>query len=336
VKNRDPAIVSLGWRRFQTILTLGMQDYKGTTRAIKYSPEHLHCVATFYGPLTPPNTGFILCENLSSQDPNFRISATGVIMEIDENFRIVKKLKLTGAPTKVYKKTAFVQGMFSSSLEVAKFEGAKIKTVSGIRGLIKKAMKAPPGAFRATFEDRIMMSDIVLLRTWAPVNPLKLYNPVTNLLTKEWKQMKLVRDLRRERGLPVPQKKDSQYGKPIQRKKVVFAPLEVPKSILKELPFQFREEKTIARNTPLLETQRKRATIVEPHERHVISLVQQMNALNKQRAKTQREKREKRTAEKLKTEAKIEERRRTSAKKRRNDQLYEKNAASWGNKKQKR
>jgi len=281
LKTNDPLIFSLGWRRFQSIPVYSLDDHSIRMRMLKYTPEHMHCYATFYGPMTLPNTAFCAFNSIASHNSGFRVSATGVVLDIDKSTKIVKKLKLTGTPYKIFKNTAFVKDMFNSALEVAKFEGAQIRTVSGIRGQIKKALSKPDGAFRAAFEDKVLMSDIVSLRAWVSVEPRRFYNPVTSLLRHdktEWTGMRLTGQVRYEEGLKTPSNVNSIY-KPIDRAPRKFNPLKVPRKLQADLPYASKPK--VMKPQKHKTYMQKRAVVMEPEERKAVAMMQQIRAIRK-------------------------------------------------------
>ncbi|NWR77917.1 BMS1 protein, partial [Centropus unirufus] len=310
LKTRDPLILSLGWRRFQTIPMFYIEDHNGRHRLLKYTPQHMHCGATFWGPITPQGTGFLAVQSVSGTTPDFRIAATGVVLDLDKSITIVKKLKLTGFPFKIFKNTSFIKGMFNSALEVAKFEGAAIRSVSGIRGQIKKALRAPPGAFRATFEDKLVMSDIVFVRTWYPVSIPTFYNPVTSLLKPagekdSWSGMKTTGQLRHERGIKLKQNKDSLY-KPIVREKKHFNKLHIPKALQKALPFK-NKPKNLEKKGKTPKDQWRPAVIREPHEKKISALLSALSTVNNYKIKKAKVKHQEQLKEYLKVKQREDE-----------------------------
>ncbi|KAJ9666897.1 Glycoside hydrolase 2 (Mannanase, beta-galactosidase) [Coniosporium apollinis] len=330
LKTNDPLIFSLGWRRFQTMPVYSISDSRTRNRMLKYTPEHMHCFGTFYGPLIAPNTGFCCVQSFSNSNPGFRIAATGVVLNVDESTEIVKKLKLTGHPYKIFKNTAFIKDMFSTALEIAKFEGASIKTVSGIRGQIKKALSKPEGHYRATFEDKILMSDIVFLRAWYPIKPHRFYNPVTNLLEASgpesaeagsgWKGMRLTGEVRAAAGIPTPSDKNSAY-RPVERQARHFNPLRVPRKLQAELPFKSQpvQMKPQRKETYM----QKRAIVAGKEERMARTLMQQVMTLRNEKVAKRRAAQEKRK-EPYRAKVKENEEKRAEREKREKDEYWRK------------
>jgi len=352
LKNNDPIIVSMGWRRFQTVPMYSMEDVNGRHRMLKYTPEHMHCFVTFFGPLTPPGTGIVAFQTLSNRVRSFRVAATGVVLELAQNFQVVKKLKLVGTPFKIFKNTAYIKDMFNSTLEVAKFQGAAVRTPSGVRGQVKRALKAPnpEGSFRASFEDKVLASDLVFLRAWVPVRPLKFYNPVTSLLApapaeqaqaagggggeadsgdQGWVRLKLTGELRKERLVKTPHKADSQYEK-VERKPRRFNALKIPRKLQAQLPFASKPKLVKKKTRKSVEA--RRPVVREAGERDAARLIQQINTIKNERvAKAKAKDAEKRKA-KAKAQEKEDQKRTAGERKRKKEyhrleSLQEKNKA---------
>jgi len=262
LKSSDALLLSVGWRRFQTLPTFSLEDRgEKRMRYLKYSLEHAHCTMTAYCPMMPPNTG-VLAFRSWEKVSHFRVCGTGVVLESAPNFQIMKKLKLVGEPYKIFKNSSFIKNMFNSDLEVAKYMHSKVQTVSGIRGEIKKA-EGTRGQFRATFEDRILMSDLVVCKCWIRVTPKPFYHPVIDV--PQWRPAKSIGQLRVEAGVPVPDKRDSNYGKQFVRAERRFNPLKISKRLQNSLPFdrvaklQMKARKNLRDKAAVVPTDRERA-----------------------------------------------------------------------------
>uniref|UniRef100_A0AC35TKD9 Bms1-type G domain-containing protein n=1 Tax=Rhabditophanes sp. KR3021 TaxID=114890 RepID=A0AC35TKD9_9BILA len=318
LKSRDPLIISCGWRRFQTIAVYTVQDHNMRSRFLKYTPQFMFCHGHFWAPIVPQNSGFLAIQSLDEDKKGFRIAATGVVLTNDKSPEVVKKLKIVGYPHEIFKKTAFIKGMFNSKLEVAKFEGAAIRTVSGIRGQIKKALSSPEGAFRATFEDMIAKSDIVFLRSWITVPIPKFYAPITDKLLDpeiKWTGMKTVGRIRHEEQISIVQNENSHY-KPVKRRnEFVKQDLVIAKELQRALPYKLKpklDEKVRDLRPALI----KKHTAIEldAGEQKVDNLMRAVRLAHAENLKKEEERQKVKAAKFSKVQKDIEERKASKSK----------------------
>lgn len=241
LKTNEPLIFSVGWRRFQSIPVFSMKDAT-RNRVIKYSPESMHCNVSFYGPVVPAGTGF----SVYTENANFKILGSGTVTDVSGNARLVKKLKLVGYPREIIRNTVFVMNMFTSDLEVLKFQGASLKTVSGLRGQVK-GPKGHDGEYRATFEGKMLMSDIITLRCFVPIEVNRVFIPVSNLLDK-WKGLRRLHEIREELGIKHTYEESSDE---CQEHEVDEGHYDIPPEIQRELPLDKRTVSVISNRIEL-------------------------------------------------------------------------------------
>ena len=180
LRSKYSYIISIGWKIFKTFLIIFKEDSLNRKRYQKYLCRDTCQLVCFYSTFVEIGTVVIGIneENVKirsrTQGANFDILFTGNVLSNNSTLNIFKKAKLKGTVYNSFRKTAFVKNMFSNEMEIFRFMGSLIQTISGTRGIIKKySINGPSGSFRATFEKNVMDGEIVFLRIWFPVEIYK-------------------------------------------------------------------------------------------------------------------------------------------------------------------
>lgn len=185
------------------------------------------------------------------------------------------------------------------------------------------------------------MKDIVFLRAWYSIEPKKLYNPVTSLLSSDksdWKGMRLTGQIRRDESIRTPSDPNSAYRvsplhplsprlpasthadlQPIDRAVRKFNPLRVPRKLEASLPFASKTKAIPAQKKATY--LQKRAVVLAPEEKKAVALLQQIQALKKDKVARRKSKHEEKRVEHRKEMAKVEERKGGKIKEERRERL---------------
>ena len=290
-KSHDPMVVTIGWRRFQVLPIFFNEERGGKLRFMKYMPDFLTCWATFYGPPSKVNVGVTALQYIKENLDSFRISATGATVAPMGDGNVVKKLRVCGHPKEIFQKTAMIDDMFTSDIEATQFIGGLVKTVSGIRGVIKKVDKN--GVVRCTFEDTVKTSDIVFLNTWVKVVPKQFYTPINSLLSKEWDLVRTTAEMRQALDLRPEYKEDSVY-KDVKRPEYKEQVLRIPKGLKEQLPYALKKQ--------FEKKQTQKAQIMNEEEASILDMVKKTTQIfeRKRQEKEKKQAAEKAAAEKAK------------------------------------
>ncbi|RWS12235.1 pre-rRNA-processing protein TSR1-like isoform X1 [Dinothrombium tinctorium] len=184
IKSKEKLIFHFGCRRFTAHPIFSCHTNGDKFKYERFMRNDSAVVATIYAPVTFPPASVIVFKEYN--DGTQSLVATGSLLSINPDRIIMKRIRLSGHPFKINKKSAVVRYMFFNRDDILWFKPVELRTKYGRKGHIKEPL-GTHGHMKCTFDKPLRSEDTVMMNLYKRVFPKWNYELYTkNYIVKEF------------------------------------------------------------------------------------------------------------------------------------------------------
>uniref|UniRef100_A0A1B0DRB9 Pre-rRNA-processing protein TSR1 homolog n=1 Tax=Phlebotomus papatasi TaxID=29031 RepID=A0A1B0DRB9_PHLPP len=163
IESKERLIIQCGYRRFITNPIFSEHTHGNKFKFEKFFQPNEIVVASFYAPIQyPPAT--VMCFR-PNPDSSVSLVAAGSLLTCDPNRVVLKRIRLSGHPLKIYKDFAVIRFMFFNCEDVNYYKPIKLRTKCGRMGHIRESL-GTHGHMKCRFDGQLKSYDTVYLQLY--------------------------------------------------------------------------------------------------------------------------------------------------------------------------
>lgn len=168
IKSKDELIIHLGFRRFITRPIFSAHTNGDKFKFERFLPKDGSIVASFYAPITYPPASAVAYKKC--KDGSHKLVAVGSLLNVNPDRIVIKRIRLSGHPFKVVRKSAVVRYMFFNREDIKWFQPVELRSKYGRHGHIKEPL-GTHGHMKCIFDRPLTSNDTVLMNLYKRVYP---------------------------------------------------------------------------------------------------------------------------------------------------------------------
>ncbi|KAI9473689.1 MAG: hypothetical protein EXX96DRAFT_621326 [Benjaminiella poitrasii] len=172
VKSKDPMVLHMGFRRYNTRPVYSQNTSKGVNHVHKFErfiQMGRSYVATVYGPISFGKTPVMFYKETDNVNEPILVS-TGTFMDVDVKRIIAKRIVLSGHPFKCHKRSAVIRYMFFNVEDIYWFKPVQLTTKYGRVGHIRESL-GTHGYMKCIFDGPLTQQDTIMMCLYKRVFP---------------------------------------------------------------------------------------------------------------------------------------------------------------------